>query len=211
MIDHLFDTIVQWYLGHIGYGTVVVLMAIESSFIPFPSEIVIPPAAWKAAQGELNIFLVVLSGTAGALLGALFNYFISLFLGRKLVYRLAETRFMHAMLIDAKAVGKAEAYFVRYGKVSTFIGRLIPAIRQLISIPAGLSKMKMRDFILFTTLGAAIWNVVLAFLGYFLYGQKEVLKQFYKEISYGCIVLGLAFFGYLIYKGLKKESPGSFR
>ena len=128
-------------------------------------------------------------------------------LGRKLVYRLAETRIMHAMLIDTKAVEKAEAYFIKYGKMSTFIGRLVPAIRQLISIPAGLSRMNMRDFLIFTTLGATLWNIVLAILGYFLYEQKEILEKFYKEISYGCIVLGMAFIGYLIYKGLKKQAP----
>ncbi|MDX9788510.1 MAG: DedA family protein [Desulfobacterales bacterium] len=211
MLDQLVQSVVQWYMSHINYGTIAFLMAVESSFIPFPSEIIIPPAAWKAAQGELNIYLVVLSGSAGALLGAVFNYYISFFLGRKLVYRLAGTRFMHAMLINADAIEKAEVYFVKYGKISTFIGRLVPAIRQLISIPAGLSRMRMRDFLIYTALGATLWNVILAVLGYFLYAQKNVLHQFYKEITYGCIVLGLAFLGYLVYHGLKKEKPDSIR
>jgi membrane protein DedA with SNARE-associated domain len=205
MIESFVQSIIEWYMAHIGYGTIIFLMAVESSFIPFPSEIVIPPAAWKAAQGELNIFLVVVSGTAGALIGALFNYYFGFFLGRRLVYRMADTRIFHAMLVDRKAIEKAESYFLRYGKISTFIGRLVPAIRQLISVPAGLSKMKITDFLIYTTLGATIWNIILAILGYFLYGQKEVLHQFYREISYGCLVLGALFIGYLLYHGLKRR------
>lgn len=205
MIEQLVQSIVDWYMSHVGYGTVVFLMAVESSFIPFPSEIVIPPAAWKAAQGELNIYLVVLSGTIGALIGALFNYYFGLILGRKLIYRLADTRIMHAMLVDQTAIMKAERYFIKYGKSSTLIGRLVPAIRQLISIPAGLAKMKMTDFLFYTTLGSTIWNIILAVLGYFLYAQKELLNQFYREISYGCILLGLAFVSYLFYNGFKKQ------
>lgn len=207
MVANFVQSIIEWYMVHIGYGTVIFLMAVESSFIPFPSEIIIPPAAWKAAQGELNIYLVVASGSLGALIGALFNYYFAFFLGRKLVYRLAGTRILNAMLVDRKAIEKAEAYFLRYGKSSTFIGRLVPAVRQLISIPAGLAKMKLGDFLIYTTLGATIWNVILAAMGYFLYGQKELLHRFYREITYGSIFLGIAFIGYLLYHGLKKQSP----
>jgi membrane protein DedA with SNARE-associated domain len=210
MVTVFVQSVIEWYMAHIGYGTIIFLMAVESSFIPFPSEIVIPPAAWKAAQGELNIFLVVASGTLGALVGGLFNYYLGLFLGRKLIYRLADTRILHAMLVDRKAIEKAENYFLKHGKSSTFIGRLVPAVRQLISIPAGISRMKMRDFLVYTTLGATIWNIILAVLGYFLYGQKEVLHRFYIEISYGCIVLGGLFIGYLLYHGLKNQKPEHF-
>jgi membrane protein DedA with SNARE-associated domain len=205
MIEHLIQSIVEWYMAHIGYGAIIFLMAVESSFIPLPSEIIIPPAAWKAAQGELNIYLVVLSGTIGALIGALFNYYVGLFLGRKIVYRLADTRIMHAMLVDRNAVEKAERYFIKHGKISTFIGRLLPGIRHLISIPAGLAKMNMRDFLIYTTIGATLWNIILAVLGYFLYAQKDMLNRFYKEISYGFILLGIAFVGYLFYSSFKKR------
>jgi membrane protein DedA with SNARE-associated domain len=206
MIETIVESIVGWYMAHIGYGTVIFLMAVESSFIPFPSEIVIPPAAWKAAQGDLNIFLVVISGTVGALIGALFNYYFGLVLGRRLVYRLADTHIMHALLVNRKAIEKAERYFLTYGKSSTFIGRLVPAVRQLISIPAGLARMKMKDFLIYTTLGSTLWNIILAVLGYFLYAQKDVLNRFYKEISYASILLGVAFVAYLAYNAFRKNN-----
>lgn len=179
-------------------------MAIEGSFIPFPSEVVIPPAAWKAAQGELNVFLVVLVGTLGALAGSLINYYLSYFLGRKLVYAFAETRIAHMLLITPETVGKAELYFVKHGRSSTFIGRLVPGVRQLISIPAGLARMPMKDFLIYTILGALIWNTILAALGYFLFSQKELLELYYHELSYAMLALGVIFIGYLIYKGVKK-------
>ncbi len=204
----MIETIQQladWYMNNINYFTITLLMAIESSFIPFPSEIIIPPAAWKAAQGDLNIYLVVFFGTLGALIGALFNYYIAFYLGRKLVYTFANTRFANMMLIDAHGVEKSEKFFIKHGKVSTFIGRLVPAIRQLISIPAGLSKMKLTDFILYTVLGSMVWNIILAVLGYFLYSQKELLDLYYKELSWVFLVLGVLFIVYLVYKGFKKK------
>ncbi len=192
-------------MSHINYGTITMLMAVESSFIPFPSEIVIPPAAWKAAQGDLNVFLVILCGTLGALIGAIFNYLVSLWLGRIVVYKLADTRLAHLMMINRQGIEKAERYFIKNGNISTFIGRLIPAIRQLISIPAGLAKMKFRPFILYTLLGSCLWNIILAVLGYSLYSQKELLERYYKEISYGFAVLGILFVAYLIVKAFKKN------
>ena len=140
-MTEVFSTTIAWYMGHINYWTVALLMAVESSFIPFPSEIIIPPAAWKAAQGELSINLLVLFSTAGALVGALFNYYIALFLGRKVLYRLADTQWAHMLLIKKENLEKAESYFNKYGKSSTLIGRLVPAIRQFISLPAGIAKM----------------------------------------------------------------------
>lgn len=201
-----FQSITDWYMNNINYFTITVLMAIESSFIPFPSEVVIPPAAWKAAQGDLNIYLVVFFGTLGAIIGALFNYYFALFLGRKVIYAFANTRLAHMMLIDSAGVEKSEKFFVKYGRISTFIGRLIPAVRQLISIPAGLSKMKLPDFIVFTFLGSMIWNVILAVLGYFLYSQKETLHLYYQEISWAFLALGVLFVAYIVYKGLKKTA-----
>ncbi len=183
----------------------MLLMAVESSFIPFPSEIIIPPAAYKAAVGELNIYLVVLSGTVGALAGALFNYYLAITLGRKIIYKLADTRLATMLLVDKKAVEKAEAYFIRHGNSATLIGRFVPAIRQLISLPAGLAKMKIADFIIYTAIGSALWNIILTLLGYFLYSQKNILHRYYLEISYAFLFGGIVFLSYLVYRGLKKK------
>ena len=165
-MPHDIVTIYNWYKEHLTYGTILLLMAIESSFIPFPSEVVIPPAAYFAARnGDMNIIMIVVIATLGALMGAVINYVLSLLIGRPVVYAFANSRIGHMCLIDAEKVQKAEAYFDRHGAISTFLGRLIPAIRQLISIPAGLSRMNFGTFALFTSLGAGIWNVVLALLG----------------------------------------------
>ncbi len=204
MIEGAILAVTGWYMDHITYGTVFLFMTIESSFIPFPSEIVVPPAAWKAAQGDMNVILVALSGTAGSLVGAVINYSLALYLGRKVVYRLADTRWAHMLLIDKKGVEKAERVFNTYGKSSTFFGRLIPAIRQLISLPAGLSRMPLPGFLLFTTLGSMVWNIVLAVLGYFLYSQKELLEKYYHELTYVCLGIGIIFIGYIIFKIRKK-------
>ncbi len=197
--------VINWYMLNINYLTIFLLMAIEGSFIPFPSEVVIPPAAWKAAQGDLNVFMVVLVGTLGAFAGSLINYYMGYYLGRNIIYRLADSRYAKLLLIDREKVAKAEAYFVKHGKSSTFIGRLIPGVRQLISIPAGMAKMPMKDFILYTLLGAGIWNAILGALGYFLYSQKETLELYYHELSIAMLVLGAIFVGYLIYSGMRKK------
>lgn len=202
MLSDFFSNVTEWYMNHINYGTITLLMSIESSFIPFPSEIVVPPAAWKAAQGELNIVLVVLFSTLGALIGALFNYYFALLIGRKLIYKFADTRLANLMLINPASVEKAEKYFIKHGNISTLIGRFVPAIRQLISLPAGLSRMKIRDFLLFTLIGSASWNIILAALGYFLYSQRELLDKYYNEISWGFAILAVLFVSYLIFKAV---------
>lgn len=199
----IFTDITAWYMQNMNYFTITLLMAIESSFIPFPSEIIVPPAAYKAAQGELNIYLVVFFSTLGALIGALFNYFLARWIGRAAIYSLARTRIARLCLIEPKSIEKAEQYFVKNGNISTFVGRLIPAIRQLISIPAGLSKMPLKSFILFTTLGAMIWNIVLALLGYFI--PQNMVELYYKELSYIMIGLGILFAFYLLYKAFIKK------
>lgn len=163
----------QWFIGHANYVFVFVFMMIESSFIPFPSELVVPPAAYLATTGmgvgaDMNIYLVVIFASLGAMCGAYINYYLALWIGRPVVYKFADSRFGHACLIDREKVEKAEAYFDRHGAVSTFIGRLIPAIRQLISIPAGLSKMNIGVFSLFTFLAVVLWNSILAALGFWL-------------------------------------------
>jgi membrane protein DedA with SNARE-associated domain len=204
-MEHLFQEISQWYMEHINYATIILLMAVESSFFPLPSEIVIPPAAFKAAEGSLNMYLVMVCGTTGSVIGALFNYFLSITLGRKIIYKLADTRLAAMLMINVKSVQKAEDYFIRNGKSSTLIGRLVPVIRHLISIPAGLAKMNIFDFIIYTLIGSAIWNVILTLLGYFLYSQKEILHKYYTEISYLFLILGIGFILYAIYKGIRKK------
>ena len=201
---------IQWCLNNLNYWTITILMAIESSFIPFPSEVVVPPAAYKAAAGnELNVFLVVIFATLGANIGALINYSISYFVGRPIVYRFANSRLGHMCLINVEKVQKAEQYFDEHGALSTFIGRLIPAIRQLISIPAGLSKMKLSTFMLYTTLGAGIWNSILAAIGYYLESvvpEDQLLgtvNKYSHEIGFGFIALGIAIVVYIVYKAKK--------
>jgi membrane protein DedA with SNARE-associated domain len=200
MITEVFSQLVEWYMGHINYFTITLLMAIESSFIPFPSEIIIPPAAYKAAMGELNIYLVIFFGTFGALIGALFNYFLALLIGRKVIYALANLKIVNLLMINQHSVEKSEEYFRKYGNMSTFIGRLVPAVRQLISIPAGLSKMNLKSFILYTTLGAGIWNIILALLGYFFYTQKELLEKYYHELTITFLIAGFLFVCYILLK-----------
>lgn len=205
----------QWCLDHLNYWTITLLMTIESSFIPFPSEVVVPPAAYKAAVGDsMNVYLVVLCATLGADLGALINYFLAKWLGRPIVYKFANSRFGHMCLIDEAKVQHAEEYFDKHGALSTFIGRLIPAVRQLISIPAGLAKMKLGTFLLYTTLGAGIWNSILAAIGYYLSTvpgietEEQLLAkvtEYSHELSYIFIGIGAFVVGYLIYKGAKKK------
>ncbi len=152
------------------YGALGGLMTVESSFIPFPSEIVIPPAVMVAAEPEtptnIKIWLIVLFGTIGALLGAYFNYFLSRWLGRPIIYKFVDSKLGHALRLSGEKMERAEKYFNEHGVVSTLVGRFIPVIRQLISIPAGLSKMNIGAFTLFTFLGAGAWNCILALIGY---------------------------------------------
>lgn len=176
----------DWFVNHASYWLVFVFMVVESSFVPFPSEVVVPPAAYLATaagtRGDMNIFVIVLVATAGAIVGALVNYYLSMFVGRPLVYRFADSRWGHACLIDRAKVDKAEAYFDRHGAISTFIGRLIPAVRQLISIPAGLARMNVGRFIVFTALGAGLWNAVLALMGWWL-GRSVPLDELYGMVE----------------------------
>jgi len=204
----------RWVLENLDYWVVTIFMAIESSFIPFPSEVVVPPAAWKAmADDSMNIFLVVVFAIVGADIGALVNYYLAKWLGRPIIYRFANSRIGHICLIDRSSVEKSEEYFRKHGAASTFFGRLIPAVRQLISIPAGLANMRMSQFLLYTTLGAAVWNTVLALIGYFIYRFSPVkttndVYMLATECSHeiGYIILGLAVLVVLtlIYKGMKK-------
>lgn len=205
---------IQWCLDHLNYATITLLMTIESSFIPFPSEVVVPPAAYMAAvNGEMSIILVILFATIGADLGALINYYLAKWLGRPIVYKFANSRIGHMCLIDEAKVKHAEEYFEKRGALSTFIGRLIPAVRQLISIPAGLARMRIGTFLLYTTLGAGIWNTILAAIGWYLSTvpgidtQEQLLEkvtEYSHEIGYIFIAIAVFVLGYLVYKGSKK-------
>lgn len=197
-----FQLLFDWYIANLNYFTIALLMAIESTFLPLPSEIVIPFASYKAAQGDLNVFLVVFSGTIGALIGSSINYFAAKYLGRPLVYKLADTRFAHFFLLTQKKVEASENFFIKNGNTSTFIGRLVPGIRHLISIPAGLAKMKLKDFIFYTFLGAGIWNVILALIGYYLYDIKD---QIFPYLGYLLGGLGILFAIYLVFKAKMKS------
>ncbi len=198
----------KWYEKNMDYGSITLLMAVESSFIPFPSEVVIPPAAYIASKPDshLNIFLVVLFGTLGALIGAYINYFLALWLGRPVMYKIADSKFGKILLLSSEKIIKAETYFNDHGKVSTFIGRLIPGIRQLISLPAGLARMNFLSFTLYTLLGAGIWNVILALLGYIAHGQADLINTYSHELSIAILaILGVVILYYAIRFILKKS------
>lgn len=200
------------FVENAGYGLVFLFMVIESSFLPFPSEVVVPPAAYLAVtKGDMNIFLIVVVATLGAICGALINYALSVWLGRPLVYAFANSRLGHACLIDEAKVQKAEKYFDEHGAISTFIGRLIPAVRQLISIPAGLSRMSLGVFVVFTALGALVWNCILAGLGYWL-GKNVPLDTLYENVekynhyfTIGGFILLVICLLYIIYNAMKKK------
>ena len=203
---------IEWCLENLNYWTITLLMAIESSFIPFPSEVIVPPAAYKAAaSGEMNVWLVVLFATVGALIGAFINYFLALWLGKPIVYKFANSRIGHMCLLDEQKVVKAEQFFNRYGITATLIGRLVPAVRQLISIPAGLAKMNIAKFTLFTAIGAGLWNGVLAAMGYYLEAvvpEEQLIAtvtEYSHEIGYGIIAVVALALAFVIYKGVKKN------
>lgn len=206
----------RWFVDNASYWFVFIFMLIESTFIPFPSEVVVPPAAYLAATtDDMNVIGVVAAATAGAICGAVINYFLSLWIGRPLVYRFANSRYGHACLIDQSKVEKAETYFDKHGAISTFIGRLVPVVRQLISIPAGLARMNIWVFILYTGLGALIWNIVLAGLGWWL-GQWvplaqlfDTVEQYNTYLSWIGIIIGAACVGFIVYRLLNPKKPTS--
>ena len=197
----------QWFVENANYWFVFIFMVVESSFIPFPSEVVVPPAAYLActnagAGADMNVWIVVVVATLGALCGAFINYYLALWIGRPVVYAFADSRVGHMLMINKEKVIKAENYFDKHGTISTFIGRLIPAIRQLISIPAGISKMNIGQFALYTSLGAGVWNGVLAFLGYWLsktvspdqlFVKVEEYNQYLTWFGYGIAVVCIVF------------------
>ena len=214
--ESMMEGLTRFCLNNLNYGTITLFMAVESSFIPFPSEAVVPPAAWKASLpgSEMNIFLVFIFATLGALIGALVNYYLAMWLGRPIIYKFANSRIGHMCLLSEEKVKHAEEYFDKHGAMSTFIGRLVPAVRQLISIPAGLARMGMGRFLLYTTLGAGAWNAILTVLGYYmstfesLQSEEAVMnkvKEYSGEIGIAFLLLAVFIVGFLIYKGWKKK------
>lgn len=199
MLSEIINFIVQ-AVGSMGYIGIFIMMFIESSFIiPFPSEVVMIPAGYLAYKGEMNMFLVILSGILGSLAGALFNYYLAIKLGRKLLIK-----YGNYIFIKEETLEKIEKFFKEHGHISTFFGRLVPVIRQYISLPAGLARMNLAKFILYTTLGSGIWMIVLAYLGYFLGNNEELLKDYLHQIIIA-ILVAIVIFSYIYYKIYKNK------
>lgn len=203
-------------LSNLNYGTIFFLMMLESTVIPVPSELVVSPAAYHAAGGNLNMWLVILFATLGADLGATINYVVAYYVGRPVIYRFANSRLGHLCLLNQQKVEKSEKYFYDHGMVATITGRLIPGIRHLISIPAGLAKMHYGKFLLYTTLGAGVWNIILAALGWYLYTIVPEDQLHDKIVEYGdhikyaiiaIVVIVAAYYGirYIIKKNRKSS------
>ena len=185
--DQIFD---------MGYLGIFLLMLIESSFIPFPSEIVLVPAGYLASKGDMDISLILFSSLLGSIGGALINYFGALYVGRKFLLKFGKYFF-----VSEKALDKMETFFAKHGAISTFTGRLIPGIRQLISIPAGLSKMNLKVFILYTSLGALVWSIILVTLGYIIGENQELIKEYLSlivTITLACVTIITAIYIYNI-------------
>lgn len=207
-----------WFCDNANYWYVFIFMVIESSFIPFPSELVVPPAAYLALQQDatMNIYGVVLVATAGALVGALVNYYLAMWLGRPIIYKFANSRLGQICMLDQSKVEKAEKYFDKRGELSTFIGRLIPVIRQYISIPAGIARMNLVKFVVFTSLGALMWNIALAIVGYILttipgIETREALHnkviEYNHYLTYGGLVLGGICIIFIVWNIFKPKRP----
>ncbi|WP_455073092.1 DedA family protein [Prevotella jejuni] len=182
-------------LGHLNYGTIFVLMLLESTVIPVPSELVVAPAAYHAAGGNLDIWLVILFSTLGADVGATINYLAGWYLGRPIIYKFANSKWGHLCLLNQEKVEKSERYFEKHGMVATITGRLLPGIRHLISIPAGLSRMNYWKFLLYTTIGAGAWHSILALLGHYMHAfvpeeqLNEKILEYGEYIKFGLIIL----------------------
>jgi len=176
MIHEIANTLVH-YIGGMGYWGIFLLMFLESTFFPFPSEVIMIPAGYLAFKGEMDLYMVVLVGIFGSVAGALFNYYLAMHFGRRFILR-----YGRYVLIKEETLDKLEAFFNKHGELSTFNGRLIPGIRQLISLPAGLARMNIVKFSLYSGLGAGIWVIVLVALGYLL-GSNEALISEYLRLA----------------------------
>lgn len=182
MLEHVVSWLVAT-IGHWGYAGIVILMFLESSFFPFPSEVVVPPAGYLAARGEMSLALVIASGVAGSLLGALFNYWLAVALGRPFL-----ERYGRWVMVTPATLDRADRFFADHGHISTFIGRLLPGVRQYISLPAGVARMNLLLFSLFTALGAGLWVVVLALAGYLFGANQEFLAAHLRQAAVATLV-----------------------
>ncbi len=198
-------------LGNLTYPTIFLLMLLESTVVPVPSELVVSPAAYHAAGGHLNVFLVILFATIGADVGASINYVAGYYLGRPIIYKFANSRLGHLCLLNQEKVEKSEKYFYDHGVVATLTGRLIPGIRHLISIPAGLSKMPYWKFLFYTTVGAGVWHSILAILGWYLHSfvpedqLNDQLMKYGDYIKWGIIALVLLAIAYFVVRHYLKK------
>lgn len=201
----------RWYDANMNYAAVGILMTVESSFIPFPSEVVIPPAVYVASnpesRGGMKVWLIVLIGTLGAMLGAYINYFLSRWLGRPIIYKLIDSRLGHLLLLNREKLERAENYFNDHGNISTLVGRLIPVVRQLISIPAGLARMNILSFSIFTFVGAGIWNSILALIGYLAYraADPSVIEKYSHQLSIAILAIVALVCVYFVVKIILKR------
>lgn len=207
--------IISTLLDNLNYVTILFLMTIESSAIPFPSEVIVAPAAYHAAAGELNVFLVILFATIGADLGATVNYAAAYYLGRPIIYKFVNSRWGKMCLLNQEKVEKSEKYFYDHGTVATLTGRLLPVIRQLISIPAGLAKMNYWKFILYTTIGAGCWNCILAALGWYLHSivpeteLNDKISEYSHQIQIFIVIVFIMIVGYFIIKRIINKNNKS--
>lgn len=197
MLHEIVDFIVQT-VGTLGYMGIFFMMFLESTFFPFPSEVVMIPAGYLVYKGEMNMLIVLLCGITGSLAGALFNYFLAIYVGRAILIKYGRYFF-----IKESTIIKAEQFFAKHGHISTFSGRLIPAVRQLISFPAGLARMNLLSFSIYTTLGATIWVVILTLLGYYIGDNEALVKEYLSTIIYTLLVL-IALGGFIYYKRINK-------
>lgn len=202
-------------LGNLNYGTILFLMLLESTVIPVPSEFVVTPAAYHAASGNLNVFLVILFATIGADMGATINYIVAYFVGRPVIYSFANSKWGKMCLLNQEKVEKSEKYFDDHGIVATLTGRLIPGIRHLISIPAGLAKMNYWKFLLYTTIGAGVWHAILAGLGWYLHSivPEDQLNdkiteyaEYIKIVIIALVLLAVAYFALKYYLKKRKSA-----